>query len=126
MLFRSALVFKQAIAQISYERQRDRLRQETALAEIELHDSKLEELDVETATDFAMHFLSNAGRIWIEATPTQKLRFQDAVFPEGVTFDGREVGTERTCLAFSYLQDIQDEESGMVGPPGFEPGTSRL
>ena len=121
-----ALIFRRSIDQASYERQRDRLREEVTIAEFELEDARLEELDVEGVLAFSENFLGNAARIWVEAPQPQRLRFQQVLFPTGITFDGQEVGTERTCLAFSYLQRIQPEKHEMVGPPGFEPGTSRL
>ena len=75
---------------------------------------------------YAEHVLGNAAQVWLEASPRQKLRLQQVLFPNGITFDGERVGTTRTCIAFSCLHEIQEEKSGMVGPPGFEPGTSRL
>ena len=81
---------------------------------------------MEGVLGYAGHVLGNAARVWLEASPRQKLRFQQVLFPNGITFNGERVGTIRTCIAFSYLQQIQEEKSEMVGPPGFEPGTSRL
>ena len=121
-----AHIFRRSIDQTSYERQRDKLREEVTLAELELNDARLEELDVEAVLAFAEHLLGNAARIWVEASPTQKLGFQRVLFPTGITFDGEKVGTATTCLAFNYLRPIQNQVSEMVGPPGFEPGTSRL
>ena len=109
-----------------YERQRDRLREEVTLAGLELEDARLEEIDVERVLGFSEHFLGNAARIWVDAPHVQRLRFQEVLFPTGITFDGEKVGTATTCLAFSYLRGIPRQASEMVGPPGFEPGTSRL
>ena len=97
-----------------------------ALAKIESHETELEELDVAGVLDFAEHLLTNAGRLWMEASLDQKQRLQQVFFPEGLRFDGEEFGTAVTCLAFKQLSSDQGVEAGMVGPPGFEPGTSRL
>jgi hypothetical protein len=47
---------------------------------------------------------------------------QRAIFPEGLTFDGKEVGTGVACLAFMQLQESDAVQNGMASPPGFEPG----
>ena len=64
--------------------------------------------------------------LWMEASFDQKQRLQQVFFPDGLRFDGEEFGTSVTCLAFKQLSSDQAEKSEMVGPPGFEPGTSRL
>ena len=43
---------------------------------------------------------------------------QRAIFPEGLTFDGKEVGTGVTCLAFMQLQESDAVQNGMASPRG--------
>jgi hypothetical protein len=47
---------------------------------------------------------------------------QRAIFPEGLTFDGKEVGTGVTCLAFMQLPTLDGVKTEVASPPGFEPG----
>ena len=116
-----AFLYKHTVDQATYERQRDKLREDMALAQIELHEAELEELDVEGVLAFADHLLTNAARLWMEASLDQKQRLQNVFFPEGLRFDGQEFGTAVTCLAFKQLPLEYATESSMASPTGFEP-----
>ncbi len=117
-----AFLFERRIDQDTYERQRDRLREELALVELAAHDSKIEEFDVEEVLRFAEYVLEHPGRLWAEADLRQRQALQSAVFPEGLSFDGHAVGTGVTCLAFMQLPGFSGALEGMASPGGFEPG----
>jgi hypothetical protein len=93
-----------------YERQRDTLREDLALAELELHDARIDGKDVEGVLSFAEYLLTNAARVWQEATLPQRQQLQRAIFSEGLPFDGQGFGTAPTCLTFSHLQRIASVE----------------
>jgi hypothetical protein len=78
-----AFLYTQKIDAITYERQRDTLREQIALATIELEDARLDQLDVEGLLGFTEYVLTNAARLWMEATAEQRPRLQRALFPEG-------------------------------------------
>jgi len=113
-------IYQQAIDRSTYEKQRDKLREELTLAELAAHEAKIEQFDVEGVLGFAEHLVTNAGRLWAEGTLEQRQLIQRAIFPEGLTFDGTEVGTGATCLAFMQLPASGRLENGMASPPGFE------
>ncbi|HAF13222.1 MAG TPA: hypothetical protein DHU55_12105 [Blastocatellia bacterium] len=69
------------------------------LAELELHEARIEELDIEAVTNFATSAIDD--RLWVEASLDQKQRFQRVLFPKYFTFNGESYGTLATCLAFS-------------------------
>ena len=73
----------------TYDKQRDRLREEITVAELELYDVRTGAIDVETVLGFAEQLLSNAARLWFEGTLEQRRALQHAIFPEGLPFDGR-------------------------------------
>jgi hypothetical protein len=75
---------------------------------------------------FAERTLADLVGSWNRASTLQKQRLQRVIFPEGVTWDGSAVGTAITASVFAWIDPISDEESGAVGPPGLEPGTTRL
>lgn len=116
-----AFVHRREIDKETYEDQLDRTREEIAVAELELHDAKLEEFDMEASLGFATNVLSNAARFWIECSPEQKERFQRILFPEGLRFDGEGFGTPATCLAFSYLREVSSPKSSLASRTGVEP-----
>lgn len=61
-LLEDAYLYEKRIDSATYERLRDKLREEIALCRIELEDVRLEEIDVEGLLGFAEHVLGNAAR----------------------------------------------------------------
>ena len=102
--------------QVGYERQRDQLREQLALAEMELSSATENQLDVEGAVAFAEHLLTIAARLWTELGLDQKQQLQKVLFPEGLRFDGERFGTAVTCLAFKQLDESGEAKSGMASP----------
>jgi hypothetical protein len=49
----NAFIYQRSIDRTTYEKQRDRIREELALAELELHDARIESLDVQGVLGFA-------------------------------------------------------------------------
>ena len=62
-----ALLFAQSIDATSYERQRDRLREELTLAQIDHHAEAVDELDVQGILAFAERVLPRASDLWVQA-----------------------------------------------------------
>ena len=58
---------------------------------------------------FAEHVLTNAARLWVELGIDGKQELQQALFPQGLSFDGQEFGT-----AVTYLDS---STSRHFGPP---------
>lgn len=104
-----------------YERQRDQLREQLAVAEIELSAATENQLDIEGALAFAEHLLTNAARLWSELGLGAKQQLQGVLFPEGVTFDGKTFGTAVTCLAFKQLREETQTGLELASPSGIEP-----
>ena len=115
-----AFIYRRVVDQQTYERQRDRLREQAALVEADLEDAKVEELDVEGVLAFAQHVLTDAARLWEQAAPEQKRRLQAALFPQGLSFDGVGFGTPVTSLAFGLSATSAGAERGLASPTGFE------
>jgi hypothetical protein len=122
-----AFIFAKTIDLDTYERQRDRLREELTPAQIDRHTSELEELDVEGILAFAERVLLRASDLWAQASLDQRQRLQQLFFPEGIAFDGESVvRTAVTAPAFSYLREIETKNEGLVAQifPGWNPLTS--
>jgi hypothetical protein len=109
---------ERSIDRQTYERQRDQLREQVALAEIELNDAVLSQLDIEGVLAFAEHVMTNAARLWMELALGQKQQLQKALFPNGLHFDGERFGTAVTCLAFKKLGGNGGAESEVASPGG--------
>jgi hypothetical protein len=61
-----AFLFAQSIDATSYERQRDRLREELTLAQIDHHAEAVDEFDVKGILAFAERVLPRASDLWVQ------------------------------------------------------------
>ena len=113
-----AFLHERSIDRTTYERQRDQHREQVALAEMELNDAVLDQLDIDGVLAFAEHVVTNAARLWTELDLVQKQRLQQVLFPEGLRFDGEKFGTAVTCLAFKKLDEGGGANSGVASPRG--------
>ena len=108
-------IFARAIDLAPYERQRDRLREELTLVQIDRHGTQLEELDVEGVLAFAERVLPKASDLWVQASLDQRQRLQQLFFPEGVPFDGKRFNrTAVHASVFSYVRPIQEGDENLV------------
>ena len=99
----------------TYERQRDRLREELTLTQIDRHASELEELDVEGVLAFAERVLPRTSDLWVQSSLDQRQRLQRLFFPEGVAFDGKRFDrTAVTSSGFNYLRPIEGGNENLV------------
>jgi len=116
-----AFLHERSIDKPTYKEQLDLLNEEIALAELEIHETRIDEMDLEAALNFATNALSNAAQFWIQCSPEQKQRFQRVLFPNGLVFEGESYRTAETCLAFSYLQAISSGDPSLASRTGIEP-----
>jgi hypothetical protein len=122
-----AFLFAQSIDRTSYERQRDRLREELTLAQMDHHADAVDELDVQGILAFAERILPRASDLWVQAPLDHKQRLQQLFFPEGIAYDGTRFNrTVVTAPLFSYLAPTEGADEGVVSRAGIEPATRRL
>jgi site-specific DNA recombinase len=118
-----AFLFARSIDIDTYDRHKDRLRQELTLVNIDRHSGELEKVDVEGILAFAERVLPRASDMWVQALLDHRQRLHQLFFPDGMVFDGK--GFVRTGLsthAFKYLTPDLPAEHDLASPPGFEPG----
>jgi len=117
-----AFIYATSIDSASYERQRDRLREELKLTKIERHANEFEELDVEGILAFAERVLPSAADLWVQASLNQRQRLQQLFFPDGVVFDGYRLSrTATTARVFNYLPPAEGSNERVVDQTGIEP-----
>lgn len=122
-----AFLFARSIDITTYERQRDRLRQELTLTDIDRHSAAVEKIDVEGILAFAERVLPRASDLWVQASLNQRQRLQQPFFPDGIAFDGKQfVRTGVTANAFNYLTAVDSSQNNLASPGGFEPPAFRL
>jgi hypothetical protein len=85
-----------------------------ARVELELSHARIDELDVEGVLGFAEQVLVDAARLWLQLDLGQKQQFQQVLFPDGLTFDGKKFGAAISCCAYTYLQALKGGKNKMV------------
>jgi len=87
---RAALLDKLLAGVVSDQVFRDKdaeLSLQLAAARSSKHDHEIEDLDCESALQFADRIASGADQIWEKLSGENRQRFQQAMFPAGLTFD---------------------------------------
>jgi hypothetical protein len=117
-----AFLYSESIDLTSYSRQRDKLREELTLAQIDRHTEAVDELDVQGILAFAERILPRASDLWVQASLDYKQRLQQLFFPEGIAFDGNRFNrTAATAPLFNYLAPSESADEKMVSREGIEP-----
>jgi hypothetical protein len=107
-----AFLYSEAIDLMTYGRQRDKLREELTLAEMDHYAEAVDELDVEGILVFAERILPRASDLWVQAPLDYKQRL---FFPEGVAFDGNRFNrTAVTAPLFKYFVPSECADERMV------------
>ena len=95
---------------------------EIAAAKISLSESRIEEFDLESVLTYALSFIEQLDRQWIDLRDENLLRFQQLIFPEGIPyFKGEGFGTAKMSLILELKETSHDEKSLLVTPRGIEP-----
>jgi hypothetical protein len=106
-----AFLYERSIDIDTYDRHRDKLREELTLVQIDRHASELEEMDVEGILAFAERVLPSASNLWVQSPLKHKQRLQQLFFPDGIRFDGKRlVRTGSTLPVFNYLSPVSGEK----------------
>jgi hypothetical protein len=122
-----AFIYERAIDESRYRPQRDKLREEIALAKMEATEAAQVERDIDGLLAFADHVLKHASAIWTSAASTEeRIKFQWTIVPTGCkwspslgTFEG-----PISCLEFFELQPTRSQYEKVVDLTGIEPVTS--
>jgi hypothetical protein len=69
-------------------------------------------------------YVYDQAKVWKVASAPRKRLLQALIFPEGVTFDGKGLGTPATSFIFSLLGGESCDVENLVEPKGVEPSTS--
>jgi hypothetical protein len=119
-----AFLYSESIDLTSYSRQRDKLREELTLAQIDRHTDAVDELDVQGILAFAERILPRAADLWVQASLDYKQRLQLLFFPEGIAYGGNRFNrTAVTAPLFNYLAPSESADEKMVSPEGIVPET---
>ena len=92
-------------------------------------DAELRELSVshnaQECWSYAKTFLAQMPDLWRDGDLPKKQRFQSLFFPEGFSYDGKNIGTAKLPLFFQHFYPVRAYKSNCGWLTGFEPATSR-
>ena len=109
------------VDQKTFDETNKRLTEEIESVRVEIGETELEHLELDKVLDFADKIVQNPARLWVESSLEQRQRLQKTLFPNGISFDGKEFGTQSSPCFFSFLQEDSGDDYGLASPTGFEP-----
>lgn len=82
-----------------------------------------EEFDMEAALEYCFEFVRDTTKTWLdlEHNPQARIRFQNLIFKERLTFDGNKFGTTVLSPILELKETSLCEKSLLVAPRGIEP-----
>ena len=98
-----AFVYSKAITREDYDQMRTPLVEDLAVAELNLGQARLDEVEVEKVLDFAENLLLDTAGAWQRCSLEQKQRLQQVLFPQGVEFADGLYRTQETSFLFKGL-----------------------
>ena len=91
-----------------------------------LHDSRIEEFNMEEALDYCFQFVRNTAETWLRLKKYEnRIRFQNNIFAEKISFDGKKFGNTKLSRIYDLNREYNGKKSHLVTPSGFEPEFSR-
>jgi site-specific DNA recombinase len=81
-------------------------------ARVSLTEATGGEIDIEAVLAFAEQVLGDPGALWRSLPVAKKIRLQQAIFPEGLAFDGQSYRTAVTGAAFAACAELAAENGG--------------
>lgn len=102
-----AYLYDRTIDELTYQTQRDTVREDIMLARLELTQAAAAEMDIEGMLAFARHALTHASAIWSTAGSLEdRLRAQWTFFPDGLALAATAIGNTRARRQASGPQPV--------------------
>ena len=76
--------------------------------------------------EYGVTVLKDLPDFWENSSIGVKNRLDSILFPEGIYYSDNSIGTTNLSVVLEVFSPQNNKMSTMVGPPGFEPGTSAL
>jgi hypothetical protein len=99
----------------------NRIKEKVTLLRLSRNELQIEEFDVESSINYCLYFMANVYKLWNEVKLSDKIKFQEMIFPNGVSYDYSTFGTTKTADIYELKQLISPQNSTMVPPHGLGP-----
>ena len=105
-----------------YLERKAEINNQIAAAKISLNETKIDQLDIEAAYDYAVSFIRDLERQWFDISERLRPRFQKLILPDGISYErGKGFGTARLGYIFEVNREFGDVKSPLVDLRGIEP-----
>lgn len=106
-----------------FMRQKSRVNESIYAQRQFLLENHVEEFNMEEALEYCFQFVRQSARQWLELKdlPAHRARFQNQIFPEKVTYNGKKFGTKKMSMVYNMNQQSGADKSKLVTLRGFEP-----
>ena len=94
---------------------KEEVENEITSVKISLSESKIEQFDLEGLLTYALKFMQNLDRQWVDLPHPARLRFQKLIFPEGIAYTrGVGLGTAKTSLILEIQNTSRSRKYSVV------------
>jgi site-specific DNA recombinase len=91
------------------------IENEITAIQISLNETKIDELDIEAAYDYAASFIRDLERQWFDIPASLRPRFQKLILPDGISYErGKGFGTARLGYIFEINRQFGEVKSPVV------------
>ncbi len=88
---------------------------EIASVQSSLDSTRFDDFDIEKALSYAIDFISDLAKQWLEIPFHLRPRFQKLIFPDGIPYDRKKgIGTPKLGYIYELNQKFIDSKSSMV------------
>ncbi len=120
------LMIRNTFDEETYRDQVSKIRQELMVRRLELNELTIDQNNLEACLNYCNAFLENPAKLWANADINTKQRFQNLVFPRGITFKAGVIETSAISPIFKLFQEKNGDESKLAPRAGLEPATFPL
>ncbi len=106
-------VYQQTLSEEIYQEQMGKPGEAQALAQMQLHDAQIDEIDIEAVLAFSEHLALRTDRMWIAASLDQRQMLQKTLYPQGLkTSENLLVRTAPSLLLFGTYDPSEASGEG--------------
>lgn len=114
------------IEDIEFREQKEYINSQITVKEIERSEYREEETNIDYLVALSESLFTSVALVWLEAPFEDKLKFQTLMFPEGVFYKDKNIGTTSLGLPFNLISESKPSKTTLAPSEGFEPPTSTL
>lgn len=91
-----------------------KIKQQIMDKQLEYNDSRIEEFDLDGAVSYVFDFVKTIPEYWGQATYQQRVKLQNAIFPEKLYFDKEKFGTPKLSHIYQMKTALEGGKHSLV------------